>query len=237
MSGYLDIANSNLLFVWGALIVTFIFIQSILFIRLSWKEGKRIGLTSKQMLKGLRGGMISAVIPSIPIVITLIAMSPVLGIPFPWIRLSIIGSGPYELLAAGIGAKTMGVSGLGGDGYTKQVFANSVWVMTIGAMWSGLIVFFFLRKIKSRYERIEKKDPKWMSVITNAAFFGVICVFLAEPVTTGGLSLITLISGAIIMTICALLITKCKITWLKEFALAISMIGAMACSIVFSQLI
>lgn len=237
MSGYLDIANSNLLYVWGALIVTFIFIQSILFIRLSWKEGKRIGLTSKQMLKGLRGGMISAVIPSIPIVITLIAMSPVLGIPFPWIRLSIIGSGPYELLAAGIGAKTMGVSGLGGDGYTKQVFANSVWVMTIGAMWSGLIVFLFLKKIKSRYERIEKKDPKWMSVITSAAFFGVICVFLAEPVTTGGLSLITLISGAIIMTICALLITKCKIMWLKEFALAVSMIGAMACSIVFSQLI
>lgn len=237
MNGYLDIANSNLLYVWGALIIIFIFIQSILFIKLSWKEGKRVGLTSRQMLKGLRAGMISAIIPSIPIVITLVAMAPVLGIPFPWIRLSIIGSGPYELLAAGIGAKTMGVSGLGGAGYTKQVFANSVWVMTIGAMWSGLIVFFFLKKIKISYKKIEKKDPKWMSVISNAAFFGVICVFIAEPITTGGLPLITLLAGAVLMTICALLITKCKITWLKEFALAISMIGAMICSVFFSKMI
>lgn len=237
MNGYLDIANSNLLYIWGGLILVFILIQSVLFIRLSWKEGKRIGLTNKQMLRGLRAGMISAIIPSIPIVITLVAMSPVLGIPFPWIRLSIIGSGPYELLAAGIGAKTMGVSGLGGEGYTKEVFANSVWIMTIGAMWSGLIVFFFLKRIKSSYEKIEKKDPRWMSVITNAAFFGVICVFISEPITTGGLSLITLIAGAIIMTTCGILITRFKMVWLKEFALAISMIGAMACSVIFSRII
>ena len=76
-----------------------------------------------------------------------------------------------------------------------------------------------------------------MSVITNAAFFGVICVFIAEPITTGGLALITLLAGAIVMTICAVLITKFKMAWLREFALAISMMGAMACSVIFSRII
>ncbi|MCP4157375.1 MAG: DUF5058 family protein [bacterium] len=237
MENYLELANSSYFYVWGGIILLVIFAQSILFIRLAWKEGLRIGLTSERMLRGLRAGMMSAIIPSIPIVITLIAMSAVLGVPFPWIRLSVIGSGHYELLAAGIGAESMGIEGLGGAGYTKYVFANSVWVMTIGAMWSGIIVFFFMKKIKNRYKAIEQKDPQWMSIITNAAFFGVICIFIAKPITAGGVPLFTTLLGGVLMTICALLITKADMKWLKEFALSISMVGAMIGAIFFTQLL
>lgn len=237
MKDYLELANSGYLYLWGGIILLVILIQAILFIGLAWKEGKRIGLSSKRMLTGLRAGMVSAVIPSIPIVLFLIAMSAVLGVPFPWIRLSVIGSGPYEFLAAGIGAEAMGVKGLGGEGFTQFVFANSVWVMTIGAMWSGLIVFFFLKKIKKQYQKIETRDPRWMKIITSAAFFGVICVFLAQPVIAGGVPLLTALTGAVLMVVCALLITKLNLKWLREFALPISMIGAMAGAILFSSLI
>jgi hypothetical protein len=237
MKNYLDLANSSYFYLWGGIILLVILIQSILFICLAWKEGKRIGLSSKRMLKGLRAGMVSAIIPSIPIVIALIAMAGVLGVPFPWIRLSVIGSAPYELLSAGIGAESMGVEKLGGTGYTQFVFANSVWVMTIGAMWSGLMVFFFLKKIKNQYQKIENKDPDWMKIITGAAFFGVVCVFLARPITAGGLPLITVISGAVLMTVCALLIAALDIKWLKEFALPISMIGAMASAVIFARIL
>jgi len=236
MDNYLDIANSNYLFIWGGIILAVIFVQALLFIRLAWKEGKRIGLEPQRMLRGLRAGMISAIIPSIPIVISLIAMSAVLGVPFPWIRLSVIGSAPYELLAAGIGAEKMGVESLGGAGYTQFVFANSVWVMTIGAMWSGLMVFFFMKKIKKHYGKIENRDPQWMKIISGAAFFGVVCVFLARPVMAGGLPLYTVATGAVLMTACALLITRFKMNWLKEFALPISMVGAMAGAVLFARL-
>ncbi len=237
MKNYLDIANSGYFYLWGGIILLVILIQSLLFILLAWKEGKRIGLSSKRMLKGLRAGMVSAILLSIPIVIALIAMAGVLGIPFPWIRLSVIGSAPYELLAAGIGAESMGVEKLGGTGYTQFVFANSVWIMTIGTMWSGLMVFFFLKKIKKQDKRIENKDPDWMKILTGAAFFGVICVFLARPITAGGVPLFTVISGAVLMTICALLITKRDIKWLREFAWPISMIGAMASAVIFARIL
>jgi len=236
MKDYLEMANSGYLYLWGSLILLVILIQAILFIRLAWKEGTRIGMSSQQMLKGLRAGMVSAIIPSIPIVMMLIVMSAVLGVPFPWIRLSVIGSGPYELIAAGIGAKAMGVQSLSGEGFTQFVFANAVWVMTIGAMWSGLIVFFFLKTIKKRYKKIENRDPEWMKVITSAAFFGVICIFVAQPITAGGVPLLTTITGAVLMTICALLITKLNFKWLREFALPLSMIGAMAAAILFSTM-
>lgn len=234
MPDYLHLANSSILFIIGAIIIIFVLLQAVLFIRLAWKEGLKIGLTRQQMLKGLRSGMISAIVPSIPIVVTLISMVAVLGIPVPWIRLSVIGSGPYELLAAGIGAKSMGVEGLGGVGYTAQVFANSAWVMTIGAMWSSLIVFFFLRKIGKVYQRIENGDSRWMEIVSSSAFFGVVCIFIADPLTKGGLSLITLLAGAILMILCAVLVFKCKMAWLKEFALPISMIGAMVCAVLFA---
>jgi hypothetical protein len=237
MKDYLQIANSGYFYLWGSVILSVIAVQAVLFIRLAWKEGKRIGLNPGRMLKGLRAGMVSAIIPSIPIVIALIAMAGVLGIPFPWIRLAVIGSAPYELLAAGIGAESMGIETLGGSGYNAQVFANSVWVMTIGAMWSGLMVLFFLKTIKKQYRKIEKKDPNWMKVITAAAFFGVICIFLVGKAVTGTVPLLTTITGAILMTICALLITKLKIHWLREFALPISMIGAMAGAVLFTQIL
>lgn len=237
MKEYLEIANSGYFYIWGAVILLVIMIQAVLFIRLAWREGKRIGLSSERMLKGLRAGMVSAIIPSIPIVIGLITMSAVLGVPFPWIRLSVIGSFPYEMMAADIGAKSSGLAGLRDPLFNQAAFANSVWVMTIGAMWSGLMVFFFLKKIKKQYKKIENKDPDWMKIITGAAFFGVVCVFLVDEAFKGLLPLLTTITGAVLMIICALLIKKLKMNWLKEFALPISMVGAMAGAILFSGML
>jgi hypothetical protein len=237
MKEYLDIANSGYLYLWGGIILLVILVQAVLFIRLAWKEGLRIGMSSQQMFKGLRAGMVSSIIPSLPIVISLIVMSTSLGVPFPWMRLSIIGSYPYEILAAGIGAEKMGVEKLGGAGYTGQVFANSVWVMTIGTIWAGLMVFFFLKTLKKRYQKVEKRDPQWMKIITNAAFFGVVCVFLAKELTAGGVSLLTTVTGAVLMVICAILIKKAGLKWLTEFAVPISMIGALAGAVIFSKLL
>lgn len=236
MSDYLKLANSSIFYICGAVIILFIIVQALVFCRMAFKEGKRIGLSREKMLKAFRTGAITTIVPTIAVIVALVAMAPVLGIPVPWIRLSVIGSAPYELMAAGIGAKSMGVNGLGGSGYTANVFAASVWVMCFGSIWAIGIVTLFLKKIKTKYSKSVDKDPAWRNVLTSAAFLGVFCLFIAEPVVKGGMALTTLISGAVIMTILALIIVKLKQKWLSEFALALSMIGAMLCSILFSKL-
>lgn len=70
----------------------------------------------------------------------------------------------------------------------------------------------------------------------NAAFLGVFSIFIAGPITTGGLSLIALIAGGVIMMTLAFLIVKLKLDWLKEFALTLSMVGAMACVVLITQI-
>lgn len=235
MKHYIQVANNKVFFICGAILISFIILQSLLFINLAYKEGLKAGLSKNKMLKAFRTGAITAIVPTLAIIVALITMVPVLGIPIPWIRLSIIGSAPYELMAAGIGAKAMGVDSLGGAGYTEQVFASSVWIMCVGSIWAIMIVTLFLKKIKTKYSKTVGSDPKWRAILMNAAFLGVFSIFIADPVTKGGLPLVTLLCGAGIMTLFAIFISRFKQNWLKEFALAFSMIGAMMCTIFFAK--
>lgn len=235
MRDYLLIANNKVFFICGAILVLFITFQSLVYLRLAFKEGKRIGLTKEKMIKAFRTGVISTIVPTLAVIVALITMTPILGIPIPWMRLSIIGSAPYEIMAAGVGAKSMGIDTLGGVEYTAEVFASSIWIMCVGSIWAVLIVTFFLKKIKVRYSRNVETDTRWRTTLMNAAFLGVFAIFMADPITTGGLPLGTMLSGASIMTFFAILIIRYKQKWLKEFALAFSMIGAMLCSILFTN--
>jgi len=234
VDNYLQIANSGIFYVCGVIIIGFIILQSLLFLNLAYREGLKLGLSSGKMLKALRTGAVTTVVPTIAVIVALIAMVPVLGVPIPWIRLSVIGSAPYELMAAGIGAKSMGVDSLGGAGYTSQVFAASVWIMCIGSIWAVMLVTVFLKRIKARCSKGSDSDPKWRTILTNATFLGVFCIFIADPVIKGGMALAAMLSGAAIMTVFAILIVKLKQNWLREFALALSMIGAMGCTVLFT---
>lgn len=51
---YLNIANSNLLFIFVILVIIFVMVQSIIFFIKAWREGKRIGLSREIMLNAVK---------------------------------------------------------------------------------------------------------------------------------------------------------------------------------------
>jgi hypothetical protein len=209
--------------------------QAIVFLVKAWREGIKIDMDKGKMVNAIKSSAVFSIVPSLPIILSLIAMVPVLGLPFPWLRLSVIGSAPYELMAADIGAKSMGIKGLGAAGYTDKVFANSLWIMTVGILWGLMIVIFFLKRFQKGMNKIKKKDSKWLEIMISALYFGMLCTFIGQPVVEGGVALLTLISSAAIMAILGILIKKFKMNWLTNFALSISMVGAMLLAIVFSR--
>lgn len=237
MKNYLEIANSNYIFKIGAIVIAFVFIQSIIFLRKAWSEGKKIGLSKEKMTSAVKSSAVFSIVPSLPILIALIAMVPVLGLPFPWIRLSIIGSAPYELMSAEIGATSMGISGIGSPNYTAEVFANSIWVMSVGIIWGLLICILFLKKIQNRMTDMKKQDSAWGEIFISALYFGVLSVFIGQPIVAGGVPLLTMVSAAVIMLVLMYLINRFNIKWLNSFALSFSMVGAMVLAIVFSKII
>jgi len=233
---YLKIANSSLLYLLAAMVIVFVMIQSVVFLKMAFKRGESIGLSRVKMMEAVKTSAVFAVVPSIPIVIALIAIAPVLGMPFSWMRLSVIGSQAYELIAAGIGASAMGIENLGDPGYTGQVFVNSMWVMTIGIIWGLLLCIFALKRYQSRIKKVQKEDSKWAELMINALFFGMLSVFLGRPIATGGLGLYVMISSGLIMLLLNYMAKKTEKTWINDFALSVSMIAGMGLAILFTNI-
>lgn len=234
MNDYMNIANSKWLFVCAAVLIIIVILQSVVFLSMALKRGKELNISSDKMKRAFKSGLITSVVPSVAIVAAFISLAPVLGIPVSWGRLSVIGSLTYEVMAAGIGASVMGVEGLGGSGYSAEAFASSVWVMCFGSIWAVTMVAFFLKTFKKKLTEKRNIDSKWNEIFSNAAFLGVFSIFIAEPVVKGGISFVTLVSGALIMVGMIVIVQLKKVKWLSDFALPISMLGAMACSILFS---
>ncbi|PKL18576.1 MAG: hypothetical protein CVV49_05140 [Spirochaetae bacterium HGW-Spirochaetae-5] len=233
---YLNIANSNLMYLMVAVVIAVVFIQSVVFFILAWKRGLALGLTKRKMLDAVRSSAIFSVVPSLPILLALVAMVPVLGIPFPWLRLGVIGSAPYELLAANIGAQSMGVQGLGQSGYTAQVFINSMWIMSLGILWSPVIFLLFAKRLQTGMANMKKNDSKWLEILIASLFFGMISVFIGQPVVNGGIQLATILTSAAIMFAITAAVKKFEISWLANFSLSISMIASMALAIFYSRI-
>lgn len=87
MKEHLTIANSPLMFVLCSIVILFVVVQAVLFMRRAWKHGTEIGLDKGIMKSTVTGSALFSIVPSIPILIILVMLMSVLGNYFPWLRL------------------------------------------------------------------------------------------------------------------------------------------------------
>ncbi len=233
---YLDIANSKLLYLLAGILILYVIIICVIFLYISIKKANALGIKSSTIRETVVTSAVFSIVPSIPIVLSLIAIAPVLGLPFSWMRLSVIGSSSYELIAADIGAKSMGIESLGGTGYTPQVFTNSMWVMSIGIIWGLVLCVFALKFYEKKLKTIKSKDSRWGEILISALFFGMLSVFLGRPITSGGASLYVLLMSGLIMAVLTFIGKKTKVSAIQEFSLPVSMIGGMAFAILLANM-
>lgn len=112
----------------------------------------RAGSISKEKLSAVaRSSAVFTIVPSVSIVIGLFTLSTVLGIPWPWYRLSVVGSVSYELMAADMVADGMGYGSVGEMAAQADhtVFGAVMFVMSI-CILAGIIINIFA---------VEKIDP------------------------------------------------------------------------------
>jgi hypothetical protein len=232
---YLDIANSSFVFMVCGIVIAAVLIICCVFLAWAWRRGLELGMSREVMVRTIKTSMTFSIAPSIPIIIALTAMVGVLGIPFPWLRLSIIGSFQYELMTAQIGATSMGISTLGGSGYTAQVFSNSMWIMSLGIIWGMLFSILFLKRFSSGLINAQKKDSTRIAIIITALYFGMLSVFVGPPVVSGGIQLYTLAVSALLM------VTITQLTRRNEsagdYAFTLSMVGGMVFAALWANLI
>lgn len=224
--------NSSFLFLIAGIVILFIIAQSIFFLVRSCKRAKAIGMDMKQIQKTIISTALFTIAPAISILLGVITLSKFLGLPLPWIRLSVIGAITYELPAATSTATALHVS-LSETITDPKVYSAIAWVMTLG-IFPGLIwVPLFLKKIQGGLMKIKSKDSKWGDLFMTSLFLGMISAFLGMVFAdireglVGWIPIFVLLFSSLIMGIIGLLIKKFKMQWLETYALSISMLGAM----------
>lgn len=237
----LDFVKNNFLFGVGCIVSAFVIAQSFFFIYKAYKQGLKIGLTDEKMKKVMTQSAIFTIVPSLAILLTVVTLSKALGLMLPWIRLSVIGAITYEVPAAEAAAKAFG-GGIGTAISDPVVFSTIAWVMTIGSLLPLVLIPLFLKKIQKGVNSILEKDKKWGEIFMSALFLGMISAFLGAGIAgseSGGvvygsvISILTLLSSAIMMGVLGYLIKVKKIAWLENFALPVCMIFGMAMAILF----
>ncbi len=218
----------------GTLVAVFIILQSVVFMRRAWKAGKNAGISGKTMIGVIRSSVVFTLVPSIAILLGLITMAGGLGVPLPWIRLSVIGSVQYELIAADSAAKSAGLPELLLKYMTPEIFASIAIVMTLCILSGPIFNMFFLKKYLHGISNMQQKDNRWGKLVVSSLFMGMICTFLGNPILTirenwrsGWIAFLVMLVAAGIYALCDFLVQKKNQKWLDGFSLPVSMIVGM----------
>lgn len=234
--------NDIFLFFVAGIIVLFVITQSIFFLRKAWVRARELGIEKSVLIRVVKSSAVFTIAPAISIILGVITLSKFLGLPLPWLRLSVLGALTYELPAATSAAASLGVSiSQGVD--NPQTYSTIAWVMTLGILSGLIIITLFLKRIQGGIKSLQKRDEKWGDIFLTAIFMGMISAFLGmifANVTIGiqgWIPVFIMIISAMIMGICGYFVKVKKIKWVEDYALPISMLGAMALSIPITRLI
>ena len=234
--------NSSFLYVVAVCVIVFVLAQSVYFLVRAYRRGKTIGMETAVLKKTVLSTAVFTIAPAISILLGVVTLSKFLGIPLPWIRMSVIGAITYELPAATSTANALGIS-LSETITDPKVYSAIAWVMTLGILPSIVLPPILMKRIQGGVIKIKNKDSKWGEIFMTAMFLGMISAFLGMVFAdvrkglAGFIPIFVLLVSALIMCICGLLIKKCKMKWLETYALSISMVGAMIFAVLITPLI
>lgn len=249
----LDQLSSLPLYLISGGIILFVIAMSVFFMVRAYKAGLAIGMDKIKLKRAITSSITFSILPSVSILLGVIALSGTLGIPLPWLRLSVIGALHYETSVADIAAKSIGLTGLSADEMTLQAFTTIALLMAVGIIWGVVLTAIFGKSYSKRLQRKpsgKKGGRSFGDDAMTAMFIGLITAYIGSYIgqliqfNNGGLvitgqylQLVTLVFSAIAMAVFVYFAEKKKMEWLDNFSIAGSMLvgmsAAVVCNIVF----
>ena len=245
--GILDQLNSGSLYLICGIIVGFIAVVCVVFMVRAWRAGKALGMDTVRMKRAITSSVTFSLLPSVGILLGVLALSGSLGIPWPWLRLSVIGALHYETQVAAAASEQAGIR-LGTDPMTAQAFGTVALLMSICIMWGMILAALFNKKYVSK---LQKAGPEKSSGVgfgdsaMVAMFIGMVSAYIGSYVGSfvsgSGLfsfsgswtSLAVVAVSAAVMALFTFLAEKKHMEWLDNFSIA----GSMLCGMLAAALI
>ena len=239
---YLSQVNAPALYCFVGAILVFVTVMCVFFLVKSYKAGLAIGMDKAILKKTIRNSAIFTILPSVGILVGVLALSGVLGAPLSWMRLSVVGALQYELNVADMAAKALGMESLALDAMSIGSFTTISLVMTTGILGGGLLCLFFLGRYLKKFSSKPSKEKSDIqpvkkklnigSIAMVGMFTGLCIAYISSYVGafandfTNYLPIFTAVVAAAVMGAFTALAKKFK--WLENFDVALSMLVAMA---------
>ena len=233
--------NSLPMFLIVGVVVLFICVLCVVFLVRSWDAGVAMGMDKAKLRRAITSSATFTLLPSVSILLGVIALSGSLGIPLPWIRLSVIGALHYEGNVADIAARAAGMSGgLGSEPLTAPVFLTVALVMTAGILAGCILCVFclkaYMKKVRGAAQKQKSGKKGFGDYMFTAMFVGLVSAYigsyLGEWTSAGNyMPLFVAAVSAAAMGLFEYLARKKGMTWLDNFSMAGSMLVGMAAAV------
>ena len=233
--------NHPILFLLAGIIILAVLAQSVFFLVRALRRGRQIGMDMQKLKKTMLTAGVFTIAPAVAIVISVITLSKDLGLPLPWLRLSVVGSLSYETIAATNAESAMGLVFGQVSSLTASQYVTIAWVMTVSILLGIWLVPLIGKKLQNGMTRIENRDKRWGDILSSALFIGMIAAFLGyvfcdfgtifhgDP--SGLIPVCVMIVSALVMALCGLLMKQRGWRGIGDDALPLSLILGMASAI------
>ena len=243
------ILNSPALYAICGTIIGFVAIVCVIFMIRAYKAGIAAGMDKAMLKRTITSSVTFTILPSVGILLGVIALSGSLGTPWPWLRLSVIGALHYETQVAQAAAEQVGVGSLSAANMTPVGFATIALLMSICIPWGMILSFFFnksyLKKLQGKNKDEQNTDKKvgFGDSAMIAMFMGLVSAYIGSYIGgfisgeglftfKGDLTpLIVAIVSAVVMAIFTYFAEKKHMVWLESFSIAGSMLIGMLAAV------
>ncbi len=239
----LTLLNSAPMYLICGAIVAFVAAVCVVFMVRAYRAGAAIGMDKTLMKRAITSSATFSLLPSVSILLGVIALSGSLGTPWPWLRLSVIGALHYETQVAQAAAEQVGMATLSAAEMTPSAFSTIALLMSVCIMW-GMILSVFLNKRYLKKLGAGKSGGGFGDMAMTAMFIGLVSAYLGSYIgkIVSGNGLFTLtgdwlplaVAGiaALVMAGFVALANNKRFAWVESFSIAGSMIVSMAAAVV-----
>lgn len=228
-------------------IVAFVAAICVVFMVRAWRAGVALGMDKAKMRRVITSSVTFTILPSVGILLGVIALSGSLGTPWPWLRLSVVGALHYETQVAQAAAEQVGMSSLSAAEMTPRAFTTIALLMSVCIMWGMLLSTLFSKRYLKKLGGGGSSGKSGGAAgfgdrAMTAMFIGLICAYLGSyigtfvsggqfpfngdwsPLAVAGVSALT-------MAGCVYLSEKKGMAWVESFSIAGSMLVGMAAAV------
>lgn len=232
-----DITSSPLLL---ALVISglgYITAFSVVYLLKARKRALEMGITKKEINDIIKSSLIFSIVPSLSIVIGLVALAASLGTIWAWWRLSVIGSLSFETQIASSLAPILGYANTTDlmNNATGEQFGVVMILMSVGMLSGFLILIPFGKKLMTSVDKT-KGGSGWSNVLSGCFMLTLLAVYVPVLLISDTIQALVMITGLIVAVVLGVVAKKPGWTWVNNFIMAGSMIIGMVSSLLWTAI-